>query len=113
VESTGVAASAARVDRSGGRPRFPSNSGGARKRAPRNAAMAIKANSGGLSYAEIIKLARERINLKELGIENPRMRRAANGGVIIEIAGPESAVKADSLASRLRDTIGNNLSPRD
>jgi len=36
------------------------------------------------------------------------MRRAANGGLIIEITGPEGAAKADSLASRLRDVIGSN-----
>jgi len=34
------------------------------------------------------------------------MRRATNGGVIIEISGPEGAVKADTLATRLRDAIG-------
>jgi len=48
------------------------------------------------------------VNLKEIGIVNPRMRRATNDGVIIEISGPEGAVKADTLASRLRDAIGNN-----
>jgi len=36
------------------------------------------------------------------------MRRVANGGVIIEIAGPEGAVKADTLASRLRDVISDS-----
>jgi len=36
------------------------------------------------------------------------MRRAANGGVIIEISGPKGAVKADTLASRLREAIDNN-----
>jgi len=36
------------------------------------------------------------------------MRRAANGGVIIEISGPEGAMKADTLASRLREVIGDN-----
>jgi len=36
------------------------------------------------------------------------MRRAANGGIIIEIAGPEGANKADTLASRLREVIGGS-----
>jgi len=36
------------------------------------------------------------------------MRRAANGGVIIEISGLEGAMKADTLASRLREIIGDN-----
>jgi len=107
VEPTGVTDRTG-VDRFGGRPQPPSALGGARRRAPRNAAVAIKANSDGLSYAEIIKQAREKVNLKDIGIINPRMRRAANGGVIIEISGPEGVVKADSLASRLRDAIGDN-----
>jgi len=82
----------------------------ARRRAPRAAAVAIKANTDEVTYADIIKRARESVNLKDLGIINPRMRRAANGGVIIEIAGPEGALKADSLASRLREVIGSNAS---
>jgi len=79
-----------------------------RRRASRAAAVAIKANADDLSYADIIKRARESVNLKDLGIANPRMRRAANGGIIIEISGPEGAIKADTLASRLREVIGEN-----
>jgi len=82
--------------------------GGNRRRAPRNAAVAIKANPDGMTYAEIIKQAREKVDLKDLGIVNPRMRRAANGGVLIEIAGPEGASKADALAARLREAIGGS-----
>jgi len=81
-----------------------------RRRAPRAAAVSIKANAENVTYADIIKHARENVNLKDLGIVNPRMRRAANGGIIIEIAGPEGALKADSLASRLREVIGSNAS---
>jgi len=90
--------------------RPPLAASGVRRRAPRAAAVSIKANTEGLTYAEIIKRAREGVNLKDLGITNPRMRRAANGGVIIEIAGPEGAIKADTLASRLREVIGDNAS---
>jgi len=77
-----------------------------RRRAPRNAAVAIKTNPDGMSYAEIIKQAREEVNLKDLGITNPWMRRAANGGVLIEISGPEGAAK--ELAAHLRDAIGGS-----
>jgi len=89
-----------------GRQPPPAPSGGIRRRAPRNAAVAIKVSPDGMSYAEVIKQARERVDLKELGITNPRMRRAANGGVLIEISGPDGATKADTLATRLRDAIG-------
>jgi len=105
IEATARPIGAGRIDRG---PRPFATPGGARRRALRNAAVAIKANSDGLSYAEIIKQAKEKVNLKELGISNPRMRRAANGGVLIEIPGPEGALKADTLAAHLRDVIGGN-----
>jgi len=69
VEPTGVTVSATGVGRSGGSSQPPITSGDARRRAPRNAAVAIKANSEGLSYAEIIKQAREKVNLKDIGID--------------------------------------------
>jgi len=53
-----------------GRPPPPPPSGGVRRRAPRKAAVAIKANPDGMSYADIMKKAREKINLSELGINN-------------------------------------------
>jgi len=90
------------------RPPPPTSSGGVRRRAPRNAAVAIKVGPDCMSYAEIMKQAREKINLSELGITNPRMRRAVNSGVLIEISGPDGATKADMLATRLKDTIGNS-----
>jgi len=77
-----------------------------RKRVPRAAAVFIKANVDGVFYADIIKRARETVSLKDLDIANPRMRRAANDGVIIEISGPEGAMKADTLAWRLRALSG-------
>jgi len=81
-----------------------------RRRPPRVAAVSIKANTENITYADIIKRAGENVNLNDLGIVNPRMRRAANGGIIIEIAGPEGTLKADSLASRLREVIGSSAS---
>jgi len=96
--STDFTARVTNSDRLGGKPpTAPSSSG--RWKPPRNAAVAIKASAEGLTYAEIIKQAREKVNLKDLGIINPRMRRTANGGVIIEILGPKGASKADILAS--------------
>jgi len=103
----GIAATPSGIDRERGRP--PLSSGeGARRRAPRNAAVSIKANAEGFSYADIIKQARDKVDLKDIGIVNPRMRRAANGGIIIEIAGPDGSSKADTLATRLREVIGDN-----
>jgi len=112
MEPAGVAVEAVVGDRAVGRSQpLPSNSNIGRRRAPRNAAVAIKANTDGPTYAEIIKMAKEKINLKELGIINLRTRIAANGGRIIEISGPEGAVKADTLASRLREIVGESGLP--
>jgi len=36
------------------------------------------------------------------------MRRASNGGILIEISDSEDPMKADALASRLREVIGQN-----
>jgi len=105
VELSGVAANSIGIDRSGGRPQ---QSNSMRRRAPQNAAVAIKLRVDCPLYADIIKQARDKVNLKDQGITNPRMRRAVNGGVIIEIPGPEGATKADILASRLHDIIGGN-----
>jgi len=97
---------AANADRHVKSPPLPSS--GMRRRVPRAAAVSIKANTDGLSYVDIIKLARENVNFKDLGITNPRMRRAANDGVIIEISDPEGAIKVDTLAFRLRKVIGES-----
>lgn len=59
-----------------------------------------------MSYADILKTAKEGISLTELGISNPRIRKAANGGIIIEVRGADSASKADSLANKLREVVG-------
>ncbi|XP_068993471.1 uncharacterized protein [Neodiprion pinetum] len=77
----------------------------ARRRAPRTAAVAIKSRGENTPYAEVLKFAREKIQLAELGIEETRVRRAANGGVLIEIPGPENARKADALAAQLTKVI--------
>jgi len=79
-----------------------------RKRPSKNAAVTIRTNPDGPSYAEVIRQAREGVNLKELGITNPRMRRAANGGILIEIPDSEGTMKTDALASRLCEVIGQN-----
>jgi len=90
------------------RQRPPPSPGRApQRRPPKNTAVTIRINADGPSYAEVIRQAREGVNLKDLGISNPRMRRAANG-ILIEIPGAEGPTKADALASHLRDVIGQN-----
>jgi len=90
------------------RPPPPPPSGGVKRRVPRKAAVAIKVISDNLSYSDVMKKAKEKINLNELGISNLNSRRAANGSVLIEIPGPEGHIKADTLANHLRNIIGDS-----
>lgn len=78
-----------------------------RRRIQKNAVVTIKVEEGRSSYAEILKRARENINIKELGIANPKIRRTANGGILLEIPGIDGHRRADELANRLRMEIGS------
>lgn len=75
------------------------------RKPPRTASVAVTGKIDGVSYANILKKAREGISLSELGIENTRIRKGINGGVIIEIPGPEGKERADTLAKQLRDVL--------
>lgn len=52
-----------------------------------------------------MRKARDQISLAELGISDTRVRKSANGSLLVEIAGPNNAAKADILAERLRDVM--------
>lgn len=67
------------------------------RRAPRSAAITIKGLEEDFSYVEALKTAKERISLDEIGIGSTRLRKAINGGVVIEIIGPNNEEKADIL----------------
>lgn len=53
-----------------------------------------------------MRKAREEISLKELGFENTRIRKAVNGGYLVEIMGPECTSMAESLADKLKSVLG-------
>lgn len=80
---------------------------GLNRRVPKTAAVAIKGNSNEFSYADAIKRARADISIEQLGI-NSRIRRAFNGGIIIEIPGPDNDKKAELLRGRLMDVLGES-----
>lgn len=77
-----------------------------RRRPPPTAIVSLKPLESE-SYAKILKKARGAISLVDLEIENPRIRRAMNEEIIIEIPGAHGASKAGGLASRLRETVRN------
>lgn len=78
-----------------------------RRRPPRTAAVVIKGRGDHFSYAEALKIAREKINLAEIGIERPKIRKAANGGLLIEVPGVNGTAKADTLAIKLKETLND------
>ncbi|RLU18815.1 hypothetical protein DMN91_009172 [Ooceraea biroi] len=85
-----------------GRGAAAGGSGGVRRRA--TAAVAIKSCSD-VSHAEILKNARTAANLGGIDINYTRIRRAANGGFLIKVAGPEGHQKADELAGKLGEAL--------
>ncbi|XP_070162504.1 uncharacterized protein [Polyergus mexicanus] len=80
------------------------------KRKPlKNAAVMITSYKEELTYAEVIKMAREKISLDELRIQSTLIRRAANGGMIIEVLGSDSRDRADALAEKLKTIFQNQV----
>lgn len=94
-------------------PRPPPKSAGAgekkRKKirigpVPRSAAVSLTIGAGsGLIYADVMGGGiRRSVDFRALEITNTRLRRAANGGILLEIPGPESETRADRLAEAMR-----------
>lgn len=84
--------------------RIPRNTNIMKRRPPRSAAVICTDTT--LSYSDALRKARENIGpLDKLGIEDFKMRRGVNGGLIIEFLGPENVAKADALAQKLRETL--------
>ena len=72
-----------------------------------SAAVLIRCDEGGPSYAEVIGEARSSVSLEELGITDTRVRRAQTGGLLVEIPGEDAGSKADTLVSRLDSLFKN------
>lgn len=73
-----------------------------RRRPPKTAAVAIQRKGDKYNYVDILKEAKSKVNLQQLGIEDTRIRRAITGGIIIEIPGDQGSQKADTLTNSLR-----------
>jgi len=52
-----------------------------------------------------MRLARERMDIRGLGIAELRPRRARTGALLLKVPGPEGANKADALAGALREAL--------
>lgn len=81
---------------------------GPRRRAPRSAAISIKKVSQELSYADILRKVRTQVSMSELRITSTKIRKAANGAVIIEIPGENGKNNAEKLKGRLKQVFGED-----
>lgn len=84
----------------------PPNTGRTVRRGPRalrTAAITVTCPEGG--YGEVIRAARQKVDLAALGIPGLRPKRVQTGALILEIPGPEGAAKAEALADRMRTAL--------
>lgn len=73
---------------------------------PKHAAVVLTAvNSDRITVAEALAKVRSKIELRSMGIESLRQRRAATGAIIYEVPGEASSDKADQLATKLREEL--------
>ncbi|XP_039310759.1 uncharacterized protein LOC120358938 [Solenopsis invicta] len=59
------------------------------------------------AYAQVLKTAREKVDLFSLGIEDLRPRRAVTGALILEVRGVDNGTKADALAEGIRAALSS------
>lgn len=76
-----------------------------RRKVPRTTAVAITCLDERISYADILKKAREKVSLQALNIDSANIKRSMTGGVIIEIADDEEGGKADGLKEKLCEAL--------
>ncbi|KAL0831003.1 hypothetical protein ABMA28_001889 [Loxostege sticticalis] len=82
-------------------------------RPPRSSAIVLTLMEGaeekGVSYQTIIRDARSRINIEEIGIASLKFAKAKTGGKLLEIPGSTSGDKADVLANKLKEILPADL----
>ncbi|XP_049887058.1 uncharacterized protein LOC126381645 [Pectinophora gossypiella] len=82
-------------------------------RPPRTFAVVVQlqpaAVESGASYADILREAKSKVDLQSLGISGLKIRKAATGARVLEVAGASSAEKADSLAAKLRESMSGDV----
>lgn len=68
-------------------------------------AVTVTGRAEGFSYKDAMINAREHIKLESLGITVSRVRKALNGGLLIEVSGEDARPKAEELVTRLRSVF--------
>lgn len=59
----------------------------------------------GVTYKEILAMAKGGVNLSELSINDLSVRDTATGAKIVQIPGPDGAEQADKMAERIRPAL--------
>ncbi|CAH2228329.1 jg7360, partial [Pararge aegeria aegeria] len=105
--------SSAEWTRVGPKARPDAKSRASKLRTPRSSAVILTLQPGaeerGATYAKVIAAAKARINAADIGAQGVRLRKAATGGRLFEFPGASSAEKADSLARKLREVLGDEV----
>lgn len=97
---------------SGSGPRPPARTPdmiGSMRRPPRTAAVAVRVIGEGPPIGDVLRRAREKVSLEDLGISGSRIRKSATGSLLIEIPGQDCSAKADKLAEKLRSALGSGV----
>ncbi|XP_059061180.1 uncharacterized protein LOC131854073 [Achroia grisella] len=80
-----------------------------RLRPPRSAAIVLSLQPGaaekGVTYAALLREAKDKVCLEDIGVTELRYRQAITGARILELPGAASGDKADSLAEKLREVL--------
>lgn len=78
---------------------------------PRTAAVIITLQPGavekGEDYRSVLAKVQDKISLTDCGITELSLRSTVTGSKIIEIPGPQGAERADSLASKMQEAVGD------
>lgn len=77
------------------------------RKSNRPAAVSITTR-GNTSHKEVMIKAKKEISLRDIGIDNCKIRTGFTGGIVLEIPGQDADKKADILAERLRGLYPGN-----
>ncbi|XP_029176328.1 uncharacterized protein LOC114944529 [Nylanderia fulva] len=88
------------------KPQVPKPQLPRKRREPKTAAITITCPPG--QYKSVMREAREKIDLEDLGIkEGVKIRRAITGALMYEVTGGKSQELADNLARRLKVALAD------
>lgn len=73
---------------------------------PKTAAVTVTVpEEATMTYAQAMAMAKQKVNLTELGISGLKQKKALNGGLLLEVEGEQCADKANALASKLQEAL--------